>query len=351
MTGVDDAFSKLRQHVDAAAVAPPAARIATLGRRRRAGRGAVAGLTVLAVLTGGWSVLHDPDRPTAPILPAVSASVPAAPTPTGNRPERVPPGFLVGEAGGVGDTGNAGAEQAIDNHDYNAGCLGTPVARRSLALFFGKEAQRVQATQSLYVYADEDAAKAVMRDLRPRMRQCSGFGDAEVLQPVASPPLGAEALTVTVALPRDGAGEHTGEPYRFVVVRVGTAIAVLDGLGADRWETLLTQELVGRMCPYKATCAPPPSTVRAVKPVNGGEAWAVVADVEGGPVTEKAGDLGRLGYRASVVPTGCDVGSAAVLGGLPATSYTVVYFATEQDARSVAGPLGLPVVKVRTYCL
>ncbi|MFF5229119.1 hypothetical protein [Dactylosporangium sp. NPDC000521] len=342
MTAVEDAFRKLQQHVDAAAAVPPVARIATLGRRRRAGHVVVAGLTVLAVLTGGWSVLRDPGRRAAPGVPAVSASVPATPTPTGNRPERVPPGFLVGEAG---------AAQPIDDHDYNTGCFGSPVARRSVALFFGEAAQRVQVTQSLYVYPDDDAAKAVMRDLRALMRQCSGFGDAEVLQPVASPPLGSEALTVTVALPRDGAGEHTGEPYRLVVVRVGTAIAALDGLGADRWETFLAPELVGRMCPYKPACAPPSQTVRATKPVNGGEAWAVVAGVEGRPVTEKAGDLGRLGYRASVVPTGCDVGSAAALGDLPATSYTVVYFGSEQDARTVAGPLGLQVVKVRTYCL
>ena len=35
--------------------------------------------------------------------------------------------------------------------------------------------------QSLYVYADENAAKAVMRDLRPKLQRCSGFEGASVL--------------------------------------------------------------------------------------------------------------------------------------------------------------------------
>jgi hypothetical protein len=222
--------------------------------------------------------------------------------------------------------------------------------------FDGEQEQRRMLGQSLYVYADENAAKAVMRDLRPVLQRCSGFEGATVLQPVSSPALGGEALSITVALPRDGAGEHAGQPFRFLVVRVGAAIAAFDGLVHTPETVDRSAALIPRLCVYAGSCAP--AYAAAVTPSrNGGEAWAAVVGVhETGsqrpPGTETAGELGALGYRAVVVPLACDVGAAAALGPpAGADSYTVVYFASREDAAGLEQKFGLTVVRVRTYCL
>lgn len=218
---VDQAFRALRARVDAAAAGPPAERIEARGRRRRTGHVVLAGLTVLAVLAGGWTITRDLDRDAAPEPPAVPPATPAPPAPTGTRLDRIPPGFLAGETG---------AEQVIDHHDFQADCFGQPVTRRAMTEVDGEQERRRQLNQALYVYRDEDAAKAVMRDLRPKLQRCSGFDGAGVLEPVSSPALGGEALSITVALPADGAGEQTGQPFRFLVVRVGSAVAEFGGI-------------------------------------------------------------------------------------------------------------------------
>lgn len=342
---VDRAFQALRARVDTATLAPPAERIAARGRRRRTGHAVLSGVTVLAVLAGGWALARGTHRDAAPNPPAVSPTASApAPVPVGTRPDRIPPGFLAAEPL---------AEEVIDNHDYLADCFGHPVARRAMSEFDGQQAQRRQLGQALYVYADENAAKAVMRDLRPRLQRCSGFEGASVLQPVSSPALGGEALSITVALPRDGAGEHAGEPHRFLVVRVGAAVAAFDGRVRTPETVDRAGTLIPRMCVFGSGC--PPAYAAPLTPSPGGEAWAVVAGVQPGggqrPVDEKAGELGRLGYRAAVVPLRCDVGAAAALGAPSDTDYTVVYFGSQQDAETLSVPLGLPVVRVHTYCL
>ncbi|MEV4515242.1 hypothetical protein AB0K00_40585 [Dactylosporangium sp. NPDC049525] len=345
---VDQAFRALRARVDTAAVAPPAERIEARGRRRRAGHVALAGLTVLAVLAGGWAIARPPDRDAAPNPPAVSPTAPAAPTatPTGTRPDRIPPGFLAGEAR---------AEQVIDEHTFQVECFGQPVARRAMTEFDGEQAQRRQLSQALYVYRDENAAKAVMRDLRPRLQRCSGFEGASVLAPASSPALGAEALSITVALPRDGAGEQTGQPFRFLVVRVGSAIAEFDGIVRTPETLDRPGAMIPRMCVFGSGC-PPAYAAPVPPPANGGEVWAAVVGVhETGtqrpPRDETAGELAVLGYRAVVVPLACDVGAAAALGvAAEGNSYTVVYFASRQDASSLEQKYGLTAVRVRTYC-
>ncbi|GAB3855451.1 hypothetical protein [Dactylosporangium cerinum] len=258
---------------------------------------------------------------------------------------KVPPGFLAGEST---------ADEVIDDHDYQADCLGQPVARRVMSEFDGEREQRRHLTQALYVYRDEDAAKAVMRDLKPKLQRCSGFEGASVLKPVSTPALGSEALSITIALPLDGAGEHAGEPFRFLVVRVGSAVAVFDGIARTPETVDRSTALIPRMCVFGSGC--PPKYATPVTPtVNGAEAWAAVVGVQETGVrektAEKAGDLARLGYRAVVVPVSCDVGAVEALG-VPAekaahTTYSVVYFGSRQDAET----LGLQVVQVRTYCL
>ncbi|GAA3192187.1 hypothetical protein ACFO1B_05095 [Dactylosporangium siamense] len=345
---VDRAFRALQDRVDRAAVAPPTERIEARGRRRRTGHVALAGLTALAVITGGWAVSRDPGRDAVPNPPAATATTGKPPSaspekpPTGTRPVKIPPGFLAGESS---------ADEVIDDHDYQAGCLGQPVARRVMSEFDGEQAQRRQLTQALYVYRDEDAAKAVMRDLKPKLQQCSGFEGASVLKPVSTPALGGEALSITIALPRDGAGEHAGEPFRFLVVRVGSAVAVFDGIPRTPETIDRSTALIPRLCVFGSGC-PPQGAVPVTPAVNGGEAWAAVVGVhETGthepPADEKAGELATRGYRAAVVPLACDVGAAAALGVPEGRSYSVVYFGSRQDAET----LGLPVVRVRTYCL
>ena len=336
---VEQAFGALRARVDAAAVAPPAERIAARGRRRRAGHVVLAGVTVLAVLAGGWAIARDPDRDAAPNPPAVSPSVPATPTPVGTRPASIPPGFLAGETG---------AEEAFGEHEYVRECFGQPVARRVMREVDGQQAQQRHLGQALYVYADENAAKAVMRDLRPQLQRCSGFEDAAVLKPVSSPALGSEALSITVAMPRDGASEHAGEPYRYLVVRVGSAVAEFTGLVRDPEPIDRAAALIPRMCVFSAGC--PPKYAAPVTPSNGADLWAAVVGVHETGTQRPAKDerAGELGYRAVVVPLACDVDAAAALGAaVTGDSYTVVYFGSRQDAET----LGLPVVRVRTYCL
>ncbi|GAB3855447.1 hypothetical protein GCM10027610_088770 [Dactylosporangium cerinum] len=72
--------------MDTAAVAPTAERIEARGRRRRTGHVALAGLTALAVIAGGWAIARDPGRDAIPNPPAATASASATGSPGRRRP-------------------------------------------------------------------------------------------------------------------------------------------------------------------------------------------------------------------------------------------------------------------------
>ncbi|MET7426710.1 hypothetical protein [Dactylosporangium sp. NPDC005555] len=339
---VERAFENLRGRVMDTAVVPPAELIEARGRRRRAGHVALAGFAVLAVIAGGVAVAGRPGTSPSPV--AVSPSVPP-PAPAGSRSERLPPGILSPESQ---------AAEGGDDHAYSQECFGQPVARRAMSQDIGEREQRVRLGEALYVYRDEATAKAVMRDLRPKLRQCTGFPDEKVLQPAGSPEFGDEAASITVAWPLDGAGEHAGEPFRLLVVRVGTAIVTFDGLVTAPGQDARMTTMIARMCVFRSAC--PPRYAQPAAPVAGGEAWAVAVGVDAfagqRPAPhETAGDLAVDGYLARVVPLACDVGAAAALGAPPGDDYSVVYFGSERDAKALADPSGLKVVKVRTYCV
>src|SRR5258706_15420679 len=116
-----------------------------------------------------------------------------------------------------------------------------------------------------------------MAHLRDNMVPCSGFDGATVLQAPNNPGWGDEAAAVKIAKPADGAGEHTGATVRFVVVRVGTAIAHVDGYPEVPAIDDDARALVGRLCLYDPDCKPNPGLPAPLATLTeGGEAWAAV---------------------------------------------------------------------------
>ncbi|WP_238011861.1 hypothetical protein KZZ52_13570 [Dactylosporangium sp. AC04546] len=350
---VDEAFGALRTGIEPAVAAPPSVeRIAGRARRRRAVRVGLAGVAVLAVLAGGYAATGSRVAGPPPDLPPGASATP--PKVDGDRTQaaKIPAGFLPRERE---------AQGAIDDFDYNRDCFGEPVMRRSAQRFVGAQADQTVITENLYVYAEENTARSVMTGLRQRLRACSGFPDAAVLQPQASPAWGDEAATITLAKPADGAGEHTGARVRYDVVRAGPAIFEIMGYPEIAQIDQDAQGVAGRLCYYDAVCVPAVGRPVALpKLTNGGEAWAAVLAVfrpgepEGLP-GESIAAAAELGYRAALVPGGCDDGAAVPLGLTDSGSrYTVVYFASRADAQALLDALPhLPgtVVKVRTYCL
>ncbi|MET7395815.1 hypothetical protein ABZS66_20205 [Dactylosporangium sp. NPDC005572] len=350
---VDEAFGALRTGIGPAVAAPPSVeRIAGRARRRRARRVALAAVAVFAVLAGGYAVAGSQLAGPPPDLPPGASETP--PKVDGDRTQaaKIPAGFLPHERE---------AEGAIDNFDYSKDCFGEPVMRRSALRFVGAQADRTAITENLYVYAEENTARSVMTGLRQRLQACTGFPDAAVLQPQASPAWGDEAATITLAKPADGAGEHTGARVRYDVVRVGPAIFEITGYPEVAQIDQDAQDVARRLCYYDARCVPAIGRPAALTDLtNGGEAWAAVLAVfrpgepEGLP-GESIAAAAELGYRAALIPAQCDDGAAAALG-LTGTGnrYTAVYFASREAAQALQDALPdlrVTVVKVRTYCV
>jgi hypothetical protein len=348
---VERAFSRVREGVDALPV-PDAGLIAARGRRRRARRLIVAGLAVIAVIVGGYSVWGSP----AAIAPDPAASVSPSPgftPPTANRAYngRIPYGFLVHEENSTEPPGNMGASAGP--------CDGQPVQSWGVSRDVGEKADRVTILQSLFVYADEAAARQVMAEMRRRqVRTCLGFPDARVLKN-DTPRWGDEAIGQTVALPADGANEHTGAPVRMVVLRVGRAVAQLSGYPEIPEIDQDAQAIVKRLCLYSAAgCVPPAGQPQPLRTLaNGGEAWVAALafyyedDANARPGVSIAAAAER-GYAASIVPVACDQGAHEALG-LPSPTgrerYVAVYFRSREEAESLQPARG--VFSVRTWCV
>ncbi|HTF10162.1 MAG TPA: hypothetical protein VK659_18515 [Asanoa sp.] len=348
---VDDAFRGLDTWVAPSVAAPPAAAIVARGRRRRTAHVTLAGVAVLAVLAGGYVAMGG--RPAGPVT-APAPTSPVKATVTGDRAQatKIPDGFLPHERE---------MTDVVDDFGYGPECFGEPVMRRS-----GRQAvgtAEVGVTQSLFVYVDESTAKSVMSNVRNKLATCSGFGGATVLEPAASPAWGDEAATITLAKPADGAGEQTGAPVRYDVVRVGRAIAEVTGYPEVPQIDQDAQAIAGRLCYYDADCAPRAGLPAALPELtNGGEAWVAVVGVI--KVTDRPQLPGEtiaaaaeVGYHATVVPTTCDDGADGALGltGL-GNYYTAVYFASQADAEKFAAalpalPAKVKVLQVHTNCL
>jgi hypothetical protein len=249
----------------------------------------------------------------------------------------------------------------IDDFEYAQECFGEPAMRRGGLQFVGPPATRVDIMQSLYVYPDESTAKSIMRNVRQHLQSCSGFPDAKVLKKAASPAWGDEAATITFALPADGAGEHTGDPVRYDVVRVGRAIVEVWGYPEIPQIDQDAQAIVGRLCYYDVSCTPKAGRPAALpKLTNGGEAWvavlAVIKPTDPEPLPgESIAAAAELGYHATVVPTECDDGANSALGLSGSDNrYTAVYFASQADAQAFAAALPalqVKVLQVHTYCV
>ncbi|MEU2611960.1 hypothetical protein ABZ570_10305 [Micromonospora sp. NPDC007271] len=356
---VDDAFRGLRTRVGPSVAGPPATQIVARGRRRRAGHVTLAAVAVLAVLTGGYAAVGDGLAGTRPNLPpaaTVTAPAPTSPVkapPTGDRTQdaKIPDGFLL-------------RDQETDIADQSndlSPCFGEPAMQRSASQRVGPPATEVNITQHLYVYPDQSTAHSIMRNVRQQLQSCSGFPGARVLKKAASPEWGDEAATITLALPADGAGEHTGAPVRYDVVRVGAAIVEVWGYPEIPQIDQDAQALVGRLCYYDVNCSPKAGRPAALpKLTNGGEAWVAVLEVieptDPKPLPGKSiAAAAELGYHATVVPTECDDGADSALGLTgSANRYTAVYFASQADAQAFAAALPalrVKVLKVRTYCV
>jgi hypothetical protein len=273
-------------------------------------------------------------------------------TPSGDRTQanKIPDGFLLHERE---------MTDPIDDFQFAPECFGEPVMRRSGRHSLGPT--DVGVIQSLFVYVDENTAKSVIANVRNKLATCSGFGGAPVLDPPASPAWGDEAATITLAKPADGAGEHTGAPVRYDVVRKGRAIVEVWGYPEVARIDQDAQAIAGRLCYYDADCEQRAGLPAALSELtNGREAWVAAVGVL--KVTDRPQLPGEtiaaaaeVGYHAAVVPTACDEGADGALGltGL-GNYYTAVYFASQADAERFAAALpALPVkvFQVRTYCI
>lgn len=342
---VEQAFSRARENVEAIVTTPDAEKIVAQGRRRRSQRMVVAGLAVVAAIVGGYALV----QPREARIPDPATS-PTWTPPAGNRVEgKILPGFLVHE--------EKADEPQINPHVVDGPCLGRPVQSAGIPHSIGEGMNETRIVQELYVYADEAAAKQVMQTVRQRqVRGCMGFPDARVLK-TDSPKWADETLGQTVALPADGAGEHTGEPVRMVVLRVGKAVATFSGYPEIPEIDQDAQAMAKRLCIFSSSgCVPPAGQPQQIRTLtNGGEVWAAALDAyPNGDAKARPGAAvaaaAEQGFNASLVPVECDqgAGEAWTVNGFHA-SYVAVYFKTREEAESLHPARG--VFKVRTWCV
>jgi hypothetical protein len=347
MPDLDRRFETLRQRVTA--VVPPGAdEIVRRGRHRQAGRLVVAVvLTLLTIAVGGALAIGRPVAKPAPLT---------TPTPPWQRPGatrvEVTPRLADGyKMYGINDI-DSGTEPK------------PPWANGSVTVEFvhwtPSQGQVVHSGHSvnvdLVVFADEAAAHAAFLTLQADLPKTNGF-DVNSGKP-AHPALGDEAAAVTVPKPADGAGEFTGQPLRFIAVRVGTAVLVGWGYPSVSDVDNPVHVAIAWLCPYTPRCQPRPGLPRAVHPTEGGTAWAAMVGMSPVPITNLQGPMViaaiEPGYRPQLVSLDCDEGSRqGVWTDIRAAQYLVVYFASQEDARAYRHALpftSFEPVQVRTHC-
>jgi hypothetical protein len=93
-------------------------------------------------------------------------------------------------------------------------CFGRPLADYGISRFVDERSDRPIVRHQLFVYADVATSSKVFAGVKQNaddLGGCIGFADVQTTS-VGYPSFGAEAVAVTVPIPADGAGEHTGEP-------------------------------------------------------------------------------------------------------------------------------------------
>jgi hypothetical protein len=350
---VEQAFRELHARARVAA-STDVSEILLRARRRRAGHALVVAVAVMVMIATGFALAGSPRPAHQPVNPPVTASV-APPSPAGTRGAvtgTIPPGFMLREAQ---------ASEVVDGGSMNGPCIGRPSQTRSLRHEFGAEAAQVIVHHSLYLYADEAAARAAFDIVRRNLRGCFGFPDAKVLAN-DRPAWGDEAAAVTAAMPADGAGEYTGKPLRMVALRVGTALMMAYGYpDATAQVDADARATVSRLCLYDPDCAPRaglPAPLRSQR--DGDNVWVAVLTVVDETNTPAAAGAAiaaaaEVGYRPSIVPVHCDEGAATALGvSGNSARYVAIYFARRTDAEALAAALSqldVRTLQVRTRCV
>lgn len=341
---VDLAFHALRARVVDAVSTPPATEIIARGRRRRTTQTALAGTAVAAVLAAGLVVTRGPQPQPDPNTPSPSATWVA---PTGSRTAakpQIPSGFLLHDNAKYGHIGQL---------EGLTRCYGQPTVSGGSSRAVGEQANQVNISQEVRVYPDVNTAKQVYSQLRADLRGCFGFPDAKVLETPTDRPWGDEAVTGSVALPADGANEHTGAPVGMVVVRVGAAVATFWGYPQIPDIDNDARAIVRRLCLYNPECRPQAGLPQPLGELReGGHAWAAVIDefttddVTATPGVAMAA-AAELGYHPAIVPAECD-------GGTPGRSAVTVYLTNRADAERFAAALPALRVQIRevtTHCV
>jgi hypothetical protein len=350
---VEQAFRELYARADVAA-STDVSEILLRARRRRAGHALVVAGAVIVMIATGFALAGSPRPAHQSVTPTATASI-APPSPTGTRSAvtgTIPPGFMLREAK---------AAEVVDGGSINEPCIGRPRQTRALRHEFGAEAAQVVVHHSLYLYADEAAARGAFDVVRRNLRGCFGFPDAKVLAN-DRPAWGDEAAAVTVAMPADGAGEYTGKPLRMAALRVGTALMMVYGYpDATAQVDADARAAVSRLCLYDADCAPRsglPAPLTSLR--NGDNVWGAVLSVfDGGDIPTTTGAAiaaaAEAGYRPNIVSVHCDEGAATALGvSGNSARYVVIYFGSRTDAEALAAALSLLDVRtlqVRTRCV
>ena len=347
---VGGAFRDLHTRVTAAVTGPSANDIMAVGRRRRITRIAVAGgATVVAIVAA--FVLVGPTR--GALQPAEPTAPPVTSVPSGTRMDVaaiIPTGFFLYEAN---------ADERVDDGQVFEPCFGRPRVVAAVARSVGEGPSLTRVIHDLYVYPDEFTARQAFAALRLALQACVGFDGSTQLD-ADTPALGDEAASVTIAIPADGAGEHTGEPLTSVAVRVGAAVAVFTSFPGYAEIQKEAADFVPRLCLYDPDCQPRPGLPEPLTALhNGGDAWAAVLDILVDGATARPGvaiaAAAELGYHARLVPIACDEGAHQVLGATDRDArYVAVYFRSRSDAEALAAALPalrVRVVPVRTFCV
>jgi hypothetical protein len=293
------------------------------------------------------------------------AGPPAAPTPAGERLDMrtaIPLGFMYEDRDGP--NGGGGSVPP---------CLGQPVAHYGIARRIDERVDLPVINHNLYVYPSVAAATRVFAQAAAdagALLACHGWTGAQPIS-VSRPPYGAEAVMVTFPLPLDGAGEHAGEPAPILLFRVGASIIQLGahpGAGPRDTERRGQAEMEkdarvmeDRMCLYDPECGPQaglPAQLRDLR--DGDKAWAAVLGVfhDDDPNARPGAwvaTAAEFGYRADIVPVGCDAGAAPALGITDQVAqYVSVYFSNQPNAVAFVDAIShidIRTFEVTTYCV
>lgn len=386
---VAEALDDLYRATTATVVAPDVGLLVGRARRRKTSRAVVAGIATVAVMVVAVAVGH-PYLNRAPAPPATEPATEGRVDPLAVYPTKLSYGLILNygalprrPAPGGWSYSSAGASVRLSGFAY-ADCLGAPDEQLVVDFDGG-----TSVSYTLSLYPDEGAAAAAYATVAADLRRCLGFAGAPVV-PDEQPTVSAGSVAVTFDMPLEvAAGQMypaSSLPARALAYRVGPVIGIV--LSAPRNTSTtpnqavsmgvlaaIASDVVPALCLYtEGGCPLQPGLPRQLTPlVRGGEAWLVVLDIfdtTSGPRADHwfpdpgydVPDMARLGYRASIVRQGCDVGANIAEPGKEATTrYLALYYATEQEAQAVVdtirggvGPYENPLprapLKVRTWC-